>query len=378
MAVSGWGPDPAVEHQLYEEGYRFEFFQAVRLLGRLRPDRSPVGADRPREEIARFHSYVSLSFPPSEIYDIKPSAVPGEPPQVWVAFMGLIGPSGALPRYYTELVLQRARKKDFALRDFLDLFNHRLISLFYRAWQKYHVLLDYEWAEAALRHQREQGGEVLRNFVTVLRPRNDRFSQCLLDLSGMGAATLRYSAAERYELRPRRAIADETLRFYAGLLAQRHRSALGLERMLADYFETPVAVRQLVGQWLRLAPENQSCFTADGLDGNMRLGVNTVVGERVWDAQSKFRVRLGPLTYRQFQDFLPSGTAYQPLTHLTRLYAGAQLDFDVQAVLRADEVPLCSLTVDAARSVRLGWDTWIHSRPFTHDAADAIFSVQDG
>lgn len=378
MALSGWGPDPAVEQQLYDQGYRFEFFQAVRLLGRLQSGRRPVGGDRPQDEIARFHSYVSLSFPPSEIYDVKPPTAPGGPPHVWVAFLGLIGPSGALPRYYTELVLQRARRKDFALRDFLDLFNHRLISLFYRAWQKYHVLLDYEWAEVTLRQQHEHGGEALRNFVTVLRPRHDRFSQCLLDLSGMGGAALRYAAADRHELRPRRAIADETLRFYAGLLAQRHRSALGLEQMLADYFETPVSVRQFKGQWLKLAPENQSCFAADGFDGNMQLGVNTVVGERVWDAQSKFRVRLGPLTYRQFQDFLPSGTAYQPLEHLTRLYAGAQFDFDVQAILLAAEVPPCVLTADTERCVRLGWDTWVHSRPFTHDATDAIFCAQDG
>ncbi|HVA51437.1 MAG TPA: type VI secretion system baseplate subunit TssG [Pirellulales bacterium] len=377
MAVSGWGPDPPLEQQLYDEGYRFEFFQAVRVLGRLQPARRPVGGEWPDEEIARFHSYVSLAFPPSEIYDVKPAKSPGGPPHVWVPFMGLIGPSGALPRYYTEMVLERARRKDFTLRDFLDLFNHRLISLFYRSWEKYRVLLGYERAEIALRQDRRRGPEALREFVTVRRERIDRFSQCLLDVGGLGSPALRYSAEVRHELRPRRAHADETLRFYAGLLAQRHRSAIGLETMLCDYFEVRVVVEQFRGQWLKLAAENQSCFTADGADGNMQLGFNTVVGERVWDAQCKFRVRAGPLTYRQFQDFLPSGTAYRPLEHLTRLYAGQQFDFDVQLVLLAAEVPGCVLSC-SGDGVRLGWDTWVHSRGFGQDVDDAVFTAQDG
>lgn len=378
MAISGWGPDPPLERQLYEEGYRFEFFQAVRVLGRLQPARREVGGERPDQEIVRFHSYVSLAFPASEIYELRRGKSAAEPPQLWVPFMGLIGPSGALPRYYTELVLQRARQKDFALRDFLDLFNHRLISLFYRSWEKYHALLGYERAEAAERQAMEQGAEALHAFITSRRPRIDRVSQCLLDVSGLGAPALRYSAADQYELRPRRSVADETLRFYAGLLAQRRRSALGLETMLCDYFEAPIVVRQFSGQWLKLEPENQSCFTADAAGGNMRLGFNTVVGERVWDAQCKFRVRIGPLTYRQFQDFLPSGSAYRPLEHLTRLYAGQQFNFDVQLALLAAEVPRCLLSAASARGVRLGWDTWLSSLGFSDDVDDAVFTAQDG
>ena len=377
MAVSGWGPDPPLDQQLFEEGYRFEFFQAVRVLGRLQPTRRPVGGERPDDEIARFHAHVSLSFPPSQIYDIKPGRSPGGPPHLWVAFMGLIGPSGALPRYYTEMVLERARRKDFTLRDFLDLFNHRLISLFYQSWEKYRVALAYERAEVGGRRERQRGPEALRDFVTVRREQVDRFSQCLLDLGGLGAPALRYSALARHELQPRRAHSDETLRFYAGLLAQRHRSAIGLETMLCDYFQVPATVAQFRGQWLKLAAENQSCFTADGFGGNMQLGVSTVVGERVWDAQCKFRVKIGPLTYRQFQDFLPSGTANRPLTHLSRLYAGQQFDFDVQLILLAAEVPGCVLSCSGA-GVRLGWDTWVSSRGFRRDVDNAVFTVQDG
>lgn len=372
--------EKGVDRLLHDEPYRFEFFQAVRLLSRLQPQGRPVGeGGPPRDETVRFAAHVSLSFPPSQIYDLVPGKKPDDPLRMVVAFLGLIGPSGALPRYYTELVLERIRrKKDFTLRDFLDLFNHRLISLFYRSWEKYRVLLGYERAENRSRQIRRRGPEALREFVTVQRPQIDRFSQCLLDLSGLGASALRYSALVRNRLEPRRAVADETLRFYAGLLAQRHRTAVGLESMLGDYFDVRIAVQQFRGQWLKLAADDQSCFTADGRDGNMQLGIKTVVGERVWDAQSKFLVRIGPLRYRQFQDFLPSGTAYRPLEHLTRLYVGQQFDFDVQLVLLAAEVPPCELTNDADRCVRLGWDSWLSSRGFGRDVSDAVFSAQDG
>lgn len=379
MAVSSGRTDPTVAKLLFEEGYRFEFFQAVRLLARLDPARRNVGAEGPPgKEIVRFGAYVSLNFPPSEIYDLAPAKSPERPPRMSVAFLGLIGPSGALPRYYTEIALERARRKDHALRDFLDLFNHRLISLFYRAWEKYRVLVGYERAEQRAAESRSRGHEAYRDFVTQQRPKIDRFSQCLLDLGGMGAPALRYSAARRNELQSRRAIADETLRYYAGLLVQRHRSALGLESLLGDYFDAPVRVRQFCGQWLLLARENQSCFAPGGFGGNMQLGVDTVVGERVWDAQSKFRVRVGPLSYRQFQEHLPSGAAHRSVLHLTRLYAGQQFDFDVQLVLRAGEVPKCELAGGKDRGVRLGWDSWLHSRDFSHDVADAVFNAEDG
>jgi type VI secretion system protein ImpH len=352
----------------------------VRLLKRLQPTRRQVGEDGPpKQEIVRFAAHVSLGFPPSQIYDLLPGKDQDDAPRMVVAFLGLIGPSGALPRYYTELVLERVRrKKDFTLRDFLDLFNHRLISLFYRAWEKYRVLLGHERAEIRSLQTRLRGPAAQREFITVQRPQLDRFSQCMLDLSGLGGASLRYSTPLRDELSPRRALADETLRFYAGLLAQRHRSAVGLETMLCDYFDARIVVQQFRGQWLKLAEEDQSCFTSNGQGGNMQLGKSTVVGERVWDAQSKFRVKIGPLRYRQFQDYLPSGSAYRPLEHLTRLYVGQQFDFDVQLVLFAAEVPPCELCDDSSRCVRLGWDSWLFSRGFDHDVSDAVFTAHDG
>ena len=148
MATSGGRTDPPVKALLFEEGYRFRFFQAVRLLGRVYPGRQPVGRDAsPTDEAVRFRSRATLEFPASDIQEISPPQ-DGSPAQMLVNFMGLTGPSGALPQHYTELVLERMRVKDHALRDFLDLFNHRMLSLFYRAWEKYRFLLPYERAAA--------------------------------------------------------------------------------------------------------------------------------------------------------------------------------------------------------------------------------------
>lgn len=370
---AGMSREPSVADALAKEPYRFGFFQAVRVLERLNSARQPVGRDSiPGREVARFHAHLSIVFPPSEICDLRIEAE--EPAHMTVAFLGLTGPSGALPRHYTELLMERAKAKDPTLREFLDLFNHRLISLFYRAWEKNRFWTSFERAELEGREIQKTDPRRYRGFVLETRPRRDVFSQALLDLSGLGSGALRYRQSVREELRGRTSIADETMRLYAGLLAQRHRSAVGLEGMLADYFGLAVRVEQFRGQWLYLDPENQSCLTEGG---NVQLGVNVVVGERFWDMQGRFRVRLGPLNYQQFRQFLPCGSAYHPLADLSRLYAGQQFDIDVQLVLLAREVPWCQLSSSAEDGARLGWNTWLRNRDFSHDAFDAVFSVHD-
>src|SRR6185312_2746376 len=124
----------------------FHFFQAVRLLERLFPDRAPVGRlVSPDREVVRFAAHASFPFPASQIQTIDwPDTAPPLPdlpasgaPRMVINFMGLAGPSGVMPLYYTELIVERLRQKDRALLGFFDIFNHRMISLFYQAWEKY-------------------------------------------------------------------------------------------------------------------------------------------------------------------------------------------------------------------------------------------------
>jgi type VI secretion system protein ImpH len=260
-----------------------------------------------------------------------------------VSFMGLTGPLGVLPRHYTEFLLERVRNKDLALRDFLDLCNHRFISLFYRAWEKYRLPIAYERA-------------------ALDREGYDCFSLCLFDLIGMGTRGLR----------GRLDVEDDALLFYTGLLAQHPRSASALASLLQDYFGIPVEVIQLTGQWLLLALENRSRLGPS--EANNALGVNAVLGGCVWDQQAQFTLRVGPLTFPTFCQFLPSGNAFRSLVQLTRYFVGQECDFDIQLVLKAAAVPSCRLGEVGDHAPRLGWSAWLKTEEFTHDAGDTVLA----
>jgi type VI secretion system protein ImpH len=345
MATASRRPEPSVADALFQEGYRFDFFQAVRVLERLYRHRAAVGRGaRPGDEVARFRTHASLAFPPSAIHEVKEAADPGRPADMTVAFMGLTGPLGVLPRHYTEILLERASLKDFTFADFLALFDHRLLSLFYRAWEKYRVPIGYE-------HARSRGEGL------------DPASTYVFDLVGLGTTGLR----GRFQ-----ALADESLLYYAGLLGQRPHGATGLQGILQDYFGVPVQVSQFKGQWLTLSEESQSRLGRSE-EGGSRVG-DAVLGGRVWDQQAGFRLRVGPLGFGQFQGFLPSGTAFAPLVELTRFFAGQELDFDVQLVLRAGDVPRCRLGDTGAQAPRLGWSTWLKTAELTADADDPVLT----
>jgi type VI secretion system protein ImpH len=368
-----WAGSMNLDERLFTEGFAFDFFQAVRVLERLQPGRRPVGqAGPPDQEVVRFRAHLSLNFPPSAIYEITPPAAEQPVPLMTVAFMGLTGPSGVLPRHYTELLLRLDREargpERSSLRAWLDLFNHRLIALFYRAWEKYRFYLGYE-----------RGGYALAE--------PDAFTGALYSLVGLGMPPLRnrlrVSTPERTDGRPREKVLaridDLALLHYGGMLAQRPRSAVMLGALLADYFGLAVRVEQFHGQWLQLAADNQSQLGAD----NCELGVSAVAGERVWDVQSKLRLRLGPLSRAEFDALLPDRTpvpqrkAFFLLAHLVRLYVGPDLDFDVQMVLRAADVPECQLDDSGGLGPRLGWNTWLGSEPRTADAEDAVFEGEE-
>jgi type VI secretion system protein ImpH len=339
MASQSGRSDPSLEEVLFAEGYRFDFFQAVRLLELIYVDRKPVGRQAsPNEEVVRFRTHLSLSFPPSAIQDLEHAPASDGPARLTAAFMGLTGPLGVLPRHYTELLLERARQHDGTLRDFLDLFDHRMISLFHRAWEKYRFHVAYE-------HTIKSGGGY------------DPFSLHLFDLIGMGTKGLR----------GRLEFGDEALLFYAGLLGQHPRSASAIGNVLSDYFAMPVAVAQFVGQWLEITEENRTKLG----DANNTLGLSAVAGTQIWDQQAKFKLRVGPLQYLDFKRLLPGGDAYRPFVQLARFCAGQEYDFDLQLVLKAPEVPGCRL---GDQEARLGFSSWLKTGEFERDADQVMFS----
>ena len=150
-----------------------------------------------------------------------------------------------------------------------------------------------------------------------------------------------------------------------------------LEALLTDFFERPICVEQFQGRWLTLSDAETSCFpTAAEPDGRFcRLGVDAVSGNRVWDVQSSFRIKIGPLGYDQFVRFMPDGDELIKLAHLTRLYVGPGMSFDVQLTLRREEVPF--LNVGGDTPARLGWNTWVKHEAFDRDPDDAVYILDN-
>ncbi len=344
MAAEGRALDPAVadreiEARLRKEPFAFEFFQAMRLLERAMPNRQPVGGfGSPSNEAARIGTHSSLAFPASEIQSLQWEE--GKPPFLEVNFMGLTGLQGPLPVWFTATVLERVRAGDTTLKDFLNIFNHRSISLFYRAWQKYRFDVAYERGE------------------------RDKFFLDLLALIGLGTQGLP----------SRQEVVDEALIYYAGLLARHQRSALALEQLLGDYFEVPVQIEQLVGAWYDLDADTLCCL--DGSESPAQeLGKGAVVGDQTWDQHSRVRIKLGPVSLERYQDFLPSGSAYKPLQALVRFYSNEELEFEVQLILDRDDVPACTLGIEGGEAPQLGWVTWVKSGTMGRNPSDTILPL---
>jgi type VI secretion system protein ImpH len=319
--------------------WEFQFFQAVRLLERLQPDRQPIGRFvPPSQEAVRFGATPRMAFPASQIHGLTWPA--SGPPLMHVNFMGMTGPSGMMPLYYTELILERHRHKDRALSAFLDLFNHRIISLFYQAWEKYRVTVAYE------------------------RNERDRFSHILMDAVGLGTA----------HLQDRQVIRDDSILFYAGLLGLHTRPAASLRQVLWDYFDVPVEIEQLVGAWHTLEDNNQCKFDKANTYSE-QVGQGAIVGDEIWDQQSGVRIRLGPLTLKQYLDFLPTGTAYEPLQAILRFFSGWEIDYEVQLVLKRKQVPGCVLGDESDEAPMLGWVSWAKNIDMNRDPDDTILRV---
>lgn len=324
---------PGLIDQARAEPWRFGFFQLVRLLrlhysrtGRIDPE------NRPHQDPLRFRSLLSLNFPPSEISDLsfesdKVRSASGDPlSEIQVTFMGLVGPSGVLPRPYTELLINRhIEKRDDAAHAFMDFFSHRMTALFYEAWQKYRFHIEYE------------------------RKGSADFEDWLLHLVGFTPTTLERTLA--------RDDAPGSLRrdlfsWFSGLWSQRPRNPSNLQSILEYTFQLPCRVDSFAGRWIRLEPDQ---YTRLG-QANARLGESAVAGTRVRDYQSAFRVSFGPLSLSAYRSLLPDTEAHRKLVKLVRFYAGIELDFEIELILDRHSIPAPQLGAGGSINLgRLGW-----------------------
>ena len=327
--------DPVeVERLLVERAEKMDFFQAVRLLENAYPERPRVGASlRPRDDSVRFGQDPSLSFNPTAISYYRPASARAKA-RLAVNFFGLFGPNGALPLHLTEYARERQRNEgDPTLVAFVDVFHHRMLSLFYRARAS---------AEPA---------------ISLDRPDGDRFSTYVGSMFGIGSPAMR----ERDE------IGDFAKLHFAGLMANQKRPAAGLVTILREYFKLPIEMEQFVGHWMRLPAEAQTRIGMQ--DQGSRIGLSAVLGRQVWDCQNKFRLVIGPLDYEDYKRMLPGGPSMQRLSAWVKNYAGPVLEWDVRLLLKKKEVPPLKLG-----GTQLGWTTYLASRPAARDTDQLLIN----
>ena len=250
--------------------------------------------------------------------------------------LGLLGTDGPLPLHITELARDRQRNQaDPTLRRFIDLFHHRLLSLFHRAWAD------------------------VRPTVSFDRPAEDRFGHYVAALTGLASGGLR----------DRDAMPDLTKLHFAGLLAGQTRHAEGLAAILTEFFKMPVQVESFVGGWLPVAEGERTRLSGGGEVA--ALGGTALLGPRVFSRQHKFRLVFGPLTLAEYERLLPGGLSFHRLVPIVRNWAGDVLAWDVNMVLRREEVPAIRL----GRAGLLGWTTWLLPRRAETDAGDLFLEA---
>jgi len=313
--------------------HRHDFYQTLRRLECLYAEKPRWGrARRPADESVRLGQDPDLSFAPAPLASFE--FRPGETPRLQVKLFGLFGPNGPLPIHLTEYARERLKHAgDPTLSRFLDIFHHRFLALFYRAW-----------AQAQPHVNRD-------------RPKEDRFTVYVGALLGMASAPFR----------DRDRLPDLAKFFHVGTLIRQVRNVEGLTHILQHYFRVPVRIEEFVGHWMSLSVSERT-----RLSEGAALGAGAVLGSYVWDRQHKFRIHLGPLTLSQYESFLPGGALLRKLVDWVRLYLCFELDWDVRLLLQRNEVP----SVMLGGRQRLGWTSWLGDRPRETPADDLLLDAE--
>jgi type VI secretion system protein ImpH len=339
VAEQNWTAGGPLAEQLQQSARRFSFFQLVRMLQRCSSQSVRVGYKGPASaENIRFRPDASLAFPASDIAELDLVPVPGtdaERYRITTTFLGLYGASSPLPSFYSEEVLWADEDRS-RIRDFLDLFHHRLLSLFYRCWAKYRYPIQFEYGE------------------------DDPLTPSLFALIGIDSSIPHGETGLPEPLR---------LLQFAGLINQQPHSASALESILSEYFDgLPVAVEQCTGRWVPINPGQRASLGKK----NCRLNTDCSIGLCVYGRTGNFRVRIGPFQFPKYLEFLPVRSNYRVLCSLIRFFATDRLEFDIAfRVLHPPQTRLLSKGPEDSKA-RLGWTSWLLSAPSGEDREETV------
>lgn len=347
----------SVIQRLLDEPYRFQFFQAVRLL-LIWLRKNGIPKDKALATVLRFPDSVSLNFPPSELEAVTIDAdgeidgiaglqaalcrQPAPKIRLTQAFMGFLGINGGLPYHYSERIMaHQARTRDDGARSFFDTFSGHMVGLFYQAWAKYRLehRFDEQGQDPLLPLLAALGGVRAQSFV----PRRDG-----LDHGGVNA---------------------EVAAYYTGMLRQRPASASAIARVVSDYTAVPIEVEQFVGVWDDIPDDKQTRFGGT----TAILGYGATLGGRSWTSNLRVRLHIGPLGKTEFERFLPGSSGARALEKLLGMFGLAGIEFEALLVLNAACVEPIVLCAGSGRGKRLGWDSFIVNKPVTAHRADTRY-----
>ena len=357
MSSTGWRKNTSVITKLTENPNDFSFSQAVRLLersatlennggnGKYTFNKQPVAVfSPPNTETIRFNVNQALNFSSSKISKISKKKNKWE---MSVNFMGLTGSQGVLPFHYTEMILKRLKVKDESLLHFFDLFNHRTVSLFYQASNKYKLPIEYE----------------RKKLIPPATKVRDDHSQVLLSLIGLGTKNLNN----------RLCIRDESLFYYSGLLSQQVKTTSGLKQILRSYFNIPVEINEFIGQWQELIEDVRTRLPGrENPNGqNNCLGRSVMLGRKGWFAQGKINIVLGPLNKEQLKIFSPGTKALKAINEIVQIYAGMEYSYNFIIKVKRSDIPE-KIQLSSKTQPVMGWNTWLSTRPSLYSKDETL------
>lgn len=331
MATLTRRSDSTVANLLFTQPYEFEYYQSIRILAALRPEAQPFGeSEHPKDDPVQIQSRISYAAPASDIFSLYPNRLYDRPPLMTINFLGIAGIQGPLPQPYTDLIVERLRHKDTAFRDFLDIFNHRYASFWYRLQKKHTPGLE------------------------MVPPERTSVGKAILDLAGLVNIDIQKSLG----------VHTRSILHFTPLFWQRQRNAAGLQKLLRGYFKINMHLEEFKGAWCAAPQEDWSRIGKSGQ--HQRLGVSTLLGRRSWNQASGVSLQLTELTWQQYLTHLPGGQGHAELLSLARFYCGLVHTLQLWGSIRHQDIPASVLT----GNFKLGQTTWLtrgKGQGFKHD-----------
>jgi len=322
--------------RLQKAPYKFGFYSALRQLECRYHQQARLGKTvRPLDDIVRLGQTPTTIFAPSTLSECR---YEDDLLHLSVYFFGVFGSNGPLPLHLTEYARHRSRNaKDEAMIYFMDIFHHRMLSLFYRAWANKEPTVHYD------------------------RPDTDRFHTYIGSLLGIGMPALQN----------RDSMPDNSKLHFAAHLASTPHHAEGLSSILKAFFKVPVQIEEFVGEWLKI-PKYSQIQLGMNQEGGL-LGQNTTLGQCSWQRQYKFRLLIGAMDLAEYEKLLPDKSKLKLISSIIKNYLGYEMNWDIRLILKKKQRP-CTVLGNYGQ---LGLTSWIGKKSAVQDADDLLISAEN-